>query len=33
MFGYMDTWSGFEAAKTAPWRSWRLHHLGKLVEP
>ena len=24
---YLDTWSGFEAAKTAPWPSRRLHHL------
>ena len=25
--GYLDTWSGFEAAKTAPWPSPGLHHL------
>ena len=23
---YLDTWSGFEAAKTAPWPSRGLHH-------
>ena len=27
------TWSGFEAAKTAPWPSWGLHHHGKFLEP
>ena len=27
------TWSGFEAAKTAPWPSRGLHHLGKFLEP
>ena len=27
------TWSGFEAAKTAPWLSWGLHHCGKFLEP
>ena len=26
-------WSGFEAAKTAPWPSRGLHHFGKLLEP
>ena len=30
---YLDTWSGFEAAKTAPWPSLGLHHFGKLFEP
>ena len=33
LLGYLDTWSGFEAAKTAPWPSRGLHHCGKLVEP
>ena len=27
------TWSGFEAAKTAPWPSRGLHHFGKFLEP
>ena len=31
--GYLDTWSGFEAAKTAPWPSRGLHHFGKFLEP
>ena len=31
--GYLDTWSGFEAAKTAPWPSQGLHHCGKFLEP
>ena len=30
---YLDTWSGFEAAKTAPWPSRGLHHCGKFLEP
>ena len=30
---YLDTWSSFEAAKTAPWRSRGLHHFGKFLEP
>ena len=30
---YLDTWSGFEAAKTAPWPSRGLHHFGKFLEP
>ena len=30
---YLDTWSGFEAAKTAPWPSQGLHHCGKFLEP
>ena len=30
---YLDTCSGFEAAKTAPWPSRGLHHLGKFLEP
>ena len=30
---YLDTWSGFEAAKTAPWPSQGLHHFGKFLEP
>ena len=29
---YLDTWSGFEAAKTAPWQSRGLH-TGKFLEP
>ena len=29
----LDTWSGFEAAKTAPWPSTGLHHFGKFLEP
>ena len=28
-----DTWSGFEAAKTAPWPSLGLYHFGKFLEP
>ena len=32
--GYlMDTFSGFEAVKPAPWPSPGLHHRGKLLEP
>ena len=30
---YLDTWSGFEAAKTAPLPSWGLRHCGKFLEP
>ena len=30
---YLDTWSGFEAAKTASWPSRGLHHCGKFLEP
>ena len=30
---YLDTWSGLEAATTAPWPSRRLHHFGKVLEP
>ena len=30
---YLDTWSGFEAAKTAPWPSRGLHFCGKFLEP
>ena len=30
---YFDTWSGFEAAKTAPWPSRGQHHFGKFLEP
>ena len=30
---YLDTWNGFEAAKTAPWPSRGLHHCGKFFEP
>ena len=30
---YLDTWNGFEAAKTAPWPSLGLHHYGKFLEP
>ena len=33
MLGYLDTWSGFEAAKTAPWPNRGLHHCGKFLEP
>ena len=29
---YLHTWSGFEAAKTAPWPSRGLHHCGKFLE-
>ena len=32
-FRYLDTWSGFEAAKPAPWPSRGLHQLGKFLEP
>ena len=31
ILGYLDTWSGFEAAKTAPWPSRGLHHCGKFL--
>ena len=30
---YLDTWSGFEAAKTVPRPSRGLHHFGKFLEP
>ena len=30
---YLDTWSGFEVAKTAPWPSRGLHHFDKFLEP
>ena len=30
---YLDTWSGFEAAKTAPWPSRGLHNFVKFLEP
>ena len=30
---YLDTWSGFEAAKTAPWPSQGFQHFGKFLEP
>ena len=30
---YLLTWSGYEAAKTAPWPSLGLHHCGKFLEP
>ena len=33
LIGYLDTWSGFETVKTAPWPSRRLHHFGKIFEP
>ena len=33
MLHYLDTWSGFEAAKTAPFPSRGLHHFGKFLEP
>ena len=33
LVGYLDTRSGFEAAKTAPWPSRGLHHCGKFLEP
>ena len=26
LLGYLDAWSGFEAAKTAPWPNRGLHH-------
>ena len=32
LLGYLDNWSGFEAAKTAPWPSQGLHHFGKFLE-
>ena len=32
-FRYLDTWSGFEAAKTAPWPSRGLNHFGKFLDP
>ena len=33
LLGYLDTWSGFEAAKTAPWMNQGLNHFGKFLEP
>ena len=30
---YLDAWSCFEAAKTAPWPSRELHLFGKFLEP
>ena len=30
---YLDTWSGFDAAKTASWPSRGLHHCGKFIKP
>ena len=33
LFLELDTWCGFEAAKTAPWTSRGLHHFGKFLEP
>ena len=30
---YLDTWSGYEAAKTAPWPNRGLHQFGKFLEP
>ena len=30
---YLDTWSGFESAKTVLWQSLRLRHSGKFLEP
>ena len=33
ILAYLDTWSGFEAAKTVPWPSRELHHCGKFLEP
>ena len=33
ILGYLDTWSGFEAAMTAPWPSRGLHHCDKFLEP
>ena len=32
ILGYLDTWSGFEEAKTAPWPSRGLQHFGKFLE-
>ena len=29
----ISSWSGFEAAKTAPWPSRGIHHCGKFLEP
>ena len=33
ILGYMDTWSGFEAAKTAPWSSRGLHIVVNSLSP
>ena len=33
LLGYLDTWSGFKAAKTAPWPSRGFLHCGKFLEP
>ena len=33
ILGYLDTWSAFEAAKTAPWPSRLLHNFSKLLDP
>ena len=33
LFIYLDTWSGFEAAKTAPWPSRGLHRCDEFLEP
>ena len=30
---YLDTWSGFEAAKTAPWPNRGLLYFSKFLEP
>ena len=30
---YLDTWSGFEAAKTTPWPNRGLNPFGKFLEP
>ena len=30
---YLDTWRGFEAAKTAPFPSRGIYHFGKFLEP
>ena len=33
LFQAARTAPGFEAAKTAPWPSWGLHHCGKFLAP
>ena len=33
LLGYLDTWSGFQAAKTAPWPSRGLHIVVNSLSP
>ena len=33
ILGYLGTWSGFEAATTAPWPTRGFHRCGKFLEP